>query len=844
MTPEQQRALALAAARRRRAEAEQRKDPEGGLTRMMGLLNQGIANVGDAIAGPINRGVNMGMEAVGLDARVNEAPFAGAMDTFGVARTETPRNLSERMVTGAGEAAGAILPAAGVLSAIGRAGGVVGNAANTIRAGLATRTGMMAEMAAGGGAVAGEEMARNAGGGDVAGGLGALAGGLLGGVSVAGVPIAARRAGDALMAAPLSGSVIRGVVSALAPFTRTGGRVIAQDMIRGATADPYTAANALGEPNIGGLTPAQQTGDEGIMGIERAVAAADPQFRGRLNAQTEASRAALEGEVAAPAAGRTPRDLKQFFADRFETHRKTVGRYVTQAERRLDAAMRGVSPGRSREDASVWATKIIDEAFDRASKQEAELWRRVPRNVTISTARAREALAAARDEATRVSEDAIPGKARFFLGDDDGAMGESATMGELHRLYSEMRRAAREAMARPVPDEFTARQAGRIADGILADIEATEGTSNVARLLADARAFSSQVAEQFGQGNVSRILARTRAGDERIAPESALRSTVGQGREAGGVAVDDLRRAGGNQIDAPVQDFLRDEFTTAARRPDGQVDPAAVARFGERNREALERFPSGVGSEVSGVRAAARDVVRRRERMADIVAALDETTRGTVAGVVNAPKGREVARGIFEADNPAAAARTIARAAQRDSTGDAYLGLKAGIYDEVIRRASGDGAINGEKMLRVLNDPDVGRVIAAALPPDEMSRLRIIATQIRKIERSMSARAVDTENLPNSLLSTFVQIQAAKAGRAAGTGTIQVPGIFVARTREYLARVFNDKADATIRAALEDPRFMADLLIGPTASKQRIAAAERRMTQWALGVLAASGEEE
>jgi hypothetical protein len=800
------------------------------------VFNTGVGRFGDAVVGTVGAGLNMGTSALGMGEPFRERPVTDAMNAVGI-RTPEPRDIGGQAIAGAGDAAASLLPAAGVLRALSRTPGALGEAAKTILSAMSTRTGVTAEVAAGAGASVGAAIGEDHGGA-LGGAVGALAGGITAGGAVAGAPAVLRSAGRALDASPVVGGVARGVKSAVAPFTKNGANIIAEDMLRGATADRFAAAARLAEPNVGGLSVAQQTGDEGIMGIERMVAAADPQYRARLNQQVEGSRAALRDEITSPAQGRTIRDTKQYFQERLDTHRRTIGQFVTKAEKRLDAAMKKVQPGRDRESASIWATREIDKAFNDASGREAAAWAAVPKNVSIPTARAKMAYQEMVTEATRVAPETIPGKAHKFLGDGGEAFGDAVPLAEAYKLYSRVRRAGREAMALTVPDEETARRANKIAAAILDDIQSVEASSTAPKALANARAISTAIADKFGQGNVSRILARTRAGDGRIPDAEALRATVGQSREAGGVAVDDLRAATGGATDAPVQDFLRDEFITSATRPDGSPDPGAVERFTRNNREALSRFDGGVEREILAVRSAAREVVRRQDKVKGVINALGEAKRGTVAGMATAPKGREVVRGIFEAENPAMAARTIARAAQRDATGDAYLGLKAGLYDEIIGRTSSGGTISGERMAQVLTDPDMRRVLRAALPEADVDRLRYVASQFRKVERSLTAQQVDTENLPNNLISTFVQIQAAKAGRAMGTGTIQVPGMFTARARQILGRLFNDRADAVIREALSDPQVMSDLLIGPSASATRVRQAENRLMNWATGVLA------
>lgn len=835
LTREQQQALALAAARKRQQESGR----VGGAMRPVALVNQGISNLGDTLAGGPNRLVNRGIEAVGLDHRLNEAPFAEAFDAGGVMRAQ-PETLVEQSLVGAGEGAFALLPGALALRGAATLGGIAGKAAGAMQSAFvaAPVSSMAAEIAAGAAAPVAGELAVRGTGREEARPVGSVLGGMGAGLGVAAIPGAARSAGGAVMNTPMTGNLIRGVMSAVAPFTKAGGRMIAEDTLRSVTPDRFRAAENLAQENVGNLTPAQMTGDEGIMGIERARAAADPIARARLAERDAASQGALRDEVTSPAQGRGTRDMKVFFEERMAHHRKAVDRYAQQAETRVAAALKKIAPGTSREDASAQVVKVLDQAFDAASKREAELWGRIRRDEPIGTDNARKALADARQEATRISEDAIPSKARVFLGDGPDALGDQATMGELHRLYSELRRAGREAMAKPVPDEFTARQSSRIADAILSDIEATEGTSSAARLLADARAFSRELNEAFGQGSVARAMAVTRAGDERVPPETFLRATVGRGREAGGVAVDDIRGAVGDQADPQIQNFLRDEFVGRVSGGGDAPSLRSVDGFANQNREALSRFGAGVGAEVQSVRRAASESLRRQDRRDLVVAALNETKRGTVAGVVNAPKGTEIARGIFEADNPSAAARAIARAAQRDQTGDAYLGLKAGLADEVIRRSTVGGGLSGNKMDQVLRDPEMARVLHAALPPAELNRLRVVARQLSRLEKSASVKSVDTENLPNQIISTFLQIQAAKAGRAMGTGTIQVPGMIVSRARQLISVVANDRADAIIKAAMEDPQILSDLLVRPSASASRRLEAETRLANWAMGVLA------
>ena len=353
------------------------------------------------------------------------------------------------------------------------------------------------------------------------------------------------------------------------------------------------------------------------------------------------------------------------------------------------------------------------------------------------------------------------------------------------------------------------------------------------------------MSERFGQGNVARTTAVQRSGGDRVSSELTLERTVGQGGTAGAVAVDDIRRAvGTGAAEPPLTDYVRDLFTSKAARR-GRVDVNRADDFMRDNAALIDRFPDSFQPEALNAIAAARTADRVAARAQEAVKALGDPSASAQVGFANAAKGREVARSIFEADNPSAAARAIARAANKDQTGDAVLGLQAGVVDEVIRRASTGRNLTGRALADELANPDVQKVIRAVLPPAQQSRLRVVAAQLRKLDAFDRVTPDDIDSAPNMLVATFMQIQAAKAGRSLGTGTIQVPGMFVRRSREIMKRLATDHADALIREAITDnPKLLAALLTGPGSSRVQIRQAEQRLTAWAVGALAASGEDQ
>ncbi len=803
------------------------------LLRPIGLINTGIAGVFDGMAGPLNRGVN-----AALGTNLSETPTADAFGMTGVA-TRQPETMGERALVGAGGAAGMLVPATGVMRAAQGGAGLMAGAGRTLSAPFinAPKATIAAEMAAGAGASAlgdmsdeytdGNPLARGAAevlGGGIAGlGTAALGSGVRAATNVAPVVMAAR-----------------GVRAAVAPFTGRGAQIIAEDSVRRMAADPDRAADRLLlEDNVGNLTPAQQTGEPGLMALERGFAERDPRLAEGLTQRVGQSRQELDASAREGAQGRTSRDTRDFFKERIERHTKFLDALVNRAQTRADDAVRDIEPRARPMALSEQVRGEIDKAFEIARSEETRKWERVPREVEIPTTQARAALQRSLTETTDVSQDRIPPKARRFLGDDEGAFGETVTMDRLHRLYSELRFEAREARGRTIPDTFSARQSDNVADAILRDIEAAEGVGGrAAELLADARAYSSEMNRTFGQDTIGKLVAVQRSGADRVPEGLTLDASVGAMGDRGALAVDDIRRATGSASDPALTDYMRNQFADSAIRNDA-VDLSRAETFVRNNRELVDRFPDGFQPAMDRAISTARIAANRGSRVENVLKVLGDRNAPGQVGFVNARAGQEVAKAIFDAENPAAAARAIARAAQRDQSGDAYLGLKGGLVDEVIRRATSGSSLKGDSLVSVLDNPEMRKVLTEILPPQERAALRVMATQLRKLDTWEGVGPEDVANAPNMMVSTFLQMQAAKAGRALGTGTIQAPGIMVNRTRSLLNRLSVDKADALIHEALRDPKLLAALLTGPGSRRAQIQKAEEALTTWATGVLGA-----
>ena len=807
----------------------------------MGQVNQGIASSIGGLVDLINP-----LDDFGITGSA-KAGLENALDSAGIARaTGDPQSMGQHFARGTGEAAGALLPVLGGARALQAGQGLVRGVGQKLTEPF-TNTAVRAtsaEMAAGGGARVGGELAVDAS--ENRHPLVRMSGELGGGLVAATSPIALTRAtGAAVKRTPVLGTAIRATQKAAAPFTDAGGRARASDRLRGLASDPEAAAQAIDPPGIGNLTPAQKTGDPNLMALERSVADENPAIRDQLAERAQDSAASLKDEYYAPAKGATVEDTRQFieqkrtqFVDRLQERLETARRF---AERRVAKT----NPNRRETTNSVIARQEIDKAYDAAQTQERALWGRVPKSVKVPTQNVRSVFNEIVDTTPQAQTDDIPVDARRLLGEDMG-FAASETVNEMHGLYSRLRQVAREAMSGPAPRENKARLANMMAEAILKDIGATVApTTSAGQKLNEARAFSRAVNETYGQGAVARILGRQKTGGDAIPPEAALASTVGRQGAQGAVAVDQIRKAANTpEVDDAIDDFLRGRFTDRATT-NGQLNPNRADSFTQANRDTLDRTP-GLYEEIIGGAGATREFQAKEKRIASIVSALENPRKASTTALIRSTPGDEIATAIFKTQNPLKSVAEIKRQASRDPTGRAMDGLKSGVLDYLMKgaegrfNAAGTRDISGNAMFGQLQDPKTRNVFKRVFDDREMSRLDRIAGEFQKLEAASKGKSLDApiDDLPNSIIAfvarTFAARQGAKAGAGVSGASLLTAGFASKRMQNILKNLTNDKAEALIKDAITDPDLFKALL-APQRTDAIRKRTEKRLIEWLIG---------
>lgn len=883
MTIEQQRAMALARARLRMKEQgspyrqpgqEQEQRPG-----FMEFVNQGIASgLGapvDMVTGVINAGIS-GANMIfppeqnlsGLITGEAPAPrFGHIQDPFGgsasinrgmsgmgvpVAPPEMrAEGFMENIGAGLGGAAGALVPFSAGAKAVQGLGGAAGAAGEAILSPFIQTPGraIATELAAGAGAGAGIDVAQNLAPGNPYAEIG---GALIGG-GVAGLtPNLVTRAAPYV---PGIGLATRATQAAVAPFTKAGALVRARNRIAGLVEDPDAARAALTQENIGGLSPATQTGERRLMALEQQVRNTDPTADATMRGREAETNRLFNDELAAVGGDGSIADTRSFLSDRVGGLVTKMDEAVERASQRAEDQLALLTPSQRQSASSVIVREEIDAAHSAARQQENQLWTAIPESVEVPTEATYAAYKGFVNQLSRAELDTLPPKVAQFLGDTSNTrFGDFETVKEMHGLYSELRKASRQARA---AGEFnTARIADGVADAIIEDIGAKAGNvqGQAGAAMRDAIDFSREVNQVYRQGSIGKVLGYAREGGQSLPAELTLDSTVGRQGTRGAVNLDEVRRATNNSpaTEAAVRDYTMSNLQNTSVR-NGELNPRATENFLVRNDELLAKMPE-TREQIAGALAANQSASAVDTTMAARRAAV---TQDSQAGrLLLSPQGKEIAN-LYRSEAPQASAAQLVRQAQADPSGAALAGLKGAFIDDVIGAATsrqfdeaGNSVLSGNAARAHLSDPKVQSVAGEMLSPTEQSRLEQIVDAMQKADLSRSGLpdvGPVINDTPNNIISLIFRTLAARQGAKAGAGTSGASLLtanFASRRMEALLdKLTNNKAEQLIREAIMGDREMFDtLLANPSTIKP---AQISRLVEFMMGTggaLSATGD--
>jgi len=833
LTVEQRRALALANARARAAKQEgaNPKHERGALDRFARGFGGGLANLAGVPIGAAMEAGNLTgltnfedvsganfikrkLEPLGLTGAPGEdLGTAGAigegMGQYGTIGLGLTRGLAQR---GAGLLAGGSRAPAGTAGARILDDMSIGAARAPVASGAA-------EMTAAGGEALGREMGEGTYGEDSwQKDVGGLIGGVIGGLAPSGAVSGASRAADVISDnVPVAGLVRRAGQRLFRVGPGQADRARASSRLREmaeTAADPNDAIPALRnlrntqDVDASLLTPAQQTGDTGIMSLAARERADDPKLLANWRSQVEDSMAHLRAQ------------LNDVTGDELVAVQRRYGENIDDmavvaignAERRLQ----GMTPNQRRSAASQTVSDELWDAMKLARREESALWNREElKNVVVPAETVRARYQQLVDSLPREKAEDLPLKAKQFLDPDspdsyfrrlaDDEAVETVPLERLQALRSALLDEVRNARSGATPNYNRARLARELANGLLEDmasVSARESPSTDA--LETALAFSRQLNDRFTRGPVGDLLQLSARGDARIAPELALDRSIGRG----GVQAERTARAFKSALKSPSEevrgaftDYMKDEFRRKAMRGD-QFNERGAAAFMAKYEDML------------------RDEPMLRSMFEQ---AIQDGNLASVGGRIQDGAAR-----VLGTNNPAAEIRRIKNAAQADRTGAVWGSFRRGLTNELfersrVRNPRGDidsEIISGSALLEMLDGEKMGPALRQAYTKTELANLRRIANTAHRIERDIGARQASgfTTDEPNILARLLAGYSGALAGaaasRAAGGGAagLRSAALGSSAAESLLRKSVRLPVSDLLHEAMKNKQVMDDLL--------------------------------
>ncbi len=811
-------------------------------TGFMGQLNRGIAETAGGLVDFINPfDKQMGSAKTGL---------TNLMEAGGVnVSSDAPEGFFENVAYGTGAGASALVPVGAGAKALQSAGGLVGQIAQKVAPQLMTKGGVAAELGAAAGSSAASGAAREAGYSPTVQQIAGLAGGFASPLT----GLAARGAGKVALKAPVTGAIAKGVTKAVAPFTETGARQVAIDRMQGLAGGQARASELArrseASENILGLSPAQRTGDEGLISLERATMKSDPKVSDRITGQMfesdEMVRKAIQssGDV---------RDTQAFVAQRQAEFGQKIDEYIGAAE--ASARKKIPASGADPMQSSNIVAGELRRAQKLAKEQQTMLWSKIPKATEVDMSETRDIAKSMIDDLNVYNMKDVPSEVTSFLKSANTSTVQK--VGEMNTLSSKLRETARNAMSGESINANKARIANEVAESINRNFDEISPDNEVNALIVDARAFTREMNKKFSEGTVGRLLKRGTRGDDRIDPELTLQKTMGQGGDVAAIAERDISTAlaGGAGADTArnaTAEYLRSQFKRKVFSGDKYSETSAV-NFVNDNKALLDKFPE-IRTEVQASIKSQSDLVSQSARAKAISS---EVSSGEPAKFAASSADKSL-DAVFNSDSPTKAMSSLVATAKKDKTGKALAGLKSAVGDKLLSNVTRSlektrgGGIEGAPQVetggislsRSLSDEGFMKIISQVYSKPELNRFKIMAKELENVDRarlsSDTGSGLDAIK-PNAMISTLARVIGAKAGARIAQGTfkgdIQTPAIFSARLQSIVGRLTNDRATALMKRAVEDNELFKDLLRGVKSAKD-LNRMERTLAPYLAGTI-------
>lgn len=596
------------------------------------------------------------------------------------------------------------------------------------------------------------------------------------------------------------------------------------------------------------LTPAQQTGDEGLIRLERAMAKVSPEIESSIRKKGDITQRALRDEM--EAIGGASREATQdILQKRIENIQQTADDLATRALLKAKGAIEGMPQDVSREHASRLVRDRIEQSYTHAKSIETQLWDAVDENVAVSTAELKNQYSNIVNSLRKAQQKDMPDEISALLhSKSQNAFSDVEELGEIKALRTNILNIIRAEKSLEAPNRNKIRVLNGLADTALKAMEKSPAAMEVK----EARAYSRRLNEQFSQGVIGKIRRESRSGGLNVAPESTLGNLIREGPQ-GAVNIDALIDATKNDPEAlaGVSDYLRRMFVKQAVSNEGKVVPNAAKRFINSYAESLDRLPL-VKKELSNVKAAQEMSDQVASRMSARVKSITDKRRSRAALYLNAMPGKRI-KEILNSRKPVANMAQIVRQVRKDNTGYALKGLKSEFMDEMwrssITKKQGREAVSGVEISRFLaKNRNSMKVL---FNKEELNRIGRIAYTARKLEGDfISGKPVQQilDETPDMLIDLLSRVIGANLGAASGLSQASGSSLVMAhagsqKIRNLTGKIPMAKTRDVLGEAILNKGTMIDLLT-KIKTPQTATRLKRRMNAWLLNIVPETREEQ
>ena len=301
--------------------------------------------------------------------------------------------------------------------------------------------------------------------------------------------------------------------------------------------------------------------------------------------------------------------------------------------------------------------------------------------------------------------------------------------------------------------------------------------------------------------------------------------------------------------------YLTRSFTKASINENtGQFKPNAAAKWIANNDEVLDQFPE-LKSALSDATEAQNIAFNTKQVMDARLKTIKDPKISSADRLVGAEIGEEIPA-VLKSKNPVKDVKQLVLQARKDPTGEALDGLRGGFVDHVLDQGTkgtsfneiGERVLSGTNMLKFMNANN--SILREVFPQEQLVRMRTIANELALLEKAESVKGVvinlDQTDLASNLLKLTSRVGGAQFGRwvarFTGGGTVQTPGIFSERFKNFASRLTKDRAFELIHDAVvsDNPELLKALLLPlekPTSKNPKnVVKMHQAINAWLLGV--------